>query len=69
MATRKRGIQLEHLVPPNTTATIYVPAANGAQVTESGRPAEHAPGVKLLKREGDRAVYSVGSGRYSFAVK
>jgi alpha-L-rhamnosidase len=51
-------------VPPNTTAVVYVPT-KGA-VTESGKPAESAEGVKFLRREGEAAVYEVASGDYDF---
>ncbi|HVX65692.1 MAG TPA: family 78 glycoside hydrolase catalytic domain, partial [Bryobacteraceae bacterium] len=53
-------------VPPNTTATVYVPARGDAPVLESGRAAEKAAGVKFLRREGDAALFEVGSGNYQF---
>jgi alpha-L-rhamnosidase len=56
-------------VPVNTTATIYVPAKNEGSVTEGGRPASRAPGVKLLRFENGRAIYELGSGRYGFASR
>ena len=59
---------LKVAVPANTTAVVYVPAKAGAQVTESGKPAAHALGVKYLRWEDGAAVYEVASGRYSFSV-
>jgi alpha-L-rhamnosidase len=53
-------------IPVNTTATVFVPATNAESVTESGKPAAQARGVKLVKLEERRAVFSVGSGNYSF---
>jgi alpha-L-rhamnosidase len=53
-------------IPANSTALVYVPAANAGQVTESGVPAARAPGVRFLRMDGDAAVFSVGSGRYTF---
>lgn len=50
-------------VPANTTATVYVPARDGEDVR-----VEDARGVTAAGREGDRAVFRVGSGRYEFAV-
>ena len=38
-------------VPANTTATVYVPAKDAAAVTESGKPASEAEGVKFLRME------------------
>ena len=52
-------------VPPNTTALVYVPSSDGS-VTESGKAAEQAAGVKFLRREGQAAVFEVGSGDYAF---
>jgi len=56
-------------VPANTTATVYVPAKNAGKVTESGRPADQAPGVKLARQENGAAVFEVQSGNYSFRVE
>ena len=53
-------------VPANTTATVYVPAKDAAAVTESGKPAAEAEGVKFLRMENDRAVYQVAAGSYGF---
>ena len=44
------------------------PAKAGAEVTEGGRPAGQALGVKFLRWEDGAAVYEVSSGRYSFFV-
>jgi alpha-L-rhamnosidase len=54
-------------VPANTTATVYVPAKNEGAVTESGKPASQAEGVRYLRREEGCAVFEVGSGNYAFA--
>jgi alpha-L-rhamnosidase len=35
-------------------------------VTESGKPADKAEGVKFLRMENNAAVYAVGSGSYQF---
>jgi alpha-L-rhamnosidase len=53
-------------IPPNTTATVYVPTTTAEGVTENGKPVAQARGVKLVKMETGRAVFSVGSGNYSF---
>lgn len=54
-------------VPANTTATVYVPAKDAAAVTESGKAAAEAEGVKFLRMENDRAVYQVAAGTYQFS--
>jgi alpha-L-rhamnosidase len=53
-------------VPANTTATVYVPTKDAAAVTESGKAAAEAEGVKFLRMENDRAVYQVAAGSYGF---
>ena len=55
-------------VPANTSATIYVPAATSAVVREGDVPADEAPGVSLLRREADVAVYEVEAGEYHFTA-
>jgi alpha-L-rhamnosidase len=59
-------LAMEVTIPANTTATIYVPAKDAAGVTEGGKPAAQAKGVKFLRLEDGAAVYEIGSGRYSF---
>ncbi len=64
---RENGhLVLEVSIPANATATVFVPANNGAQVTESGEPVERARGVKFVRSETGTAVYEVGSGTCSF---
>jgi alpha-L-rhamnosidase len=56
-------------VPPNATATVYVPSKSADDVTESGNPAAKAKGVKFLRMENGAAVYEVDSGCYEFVSK
>ncbi len=53
-------------IPANTTATVHVPSKDQGGVSESGRPAANATGVKFLRMENGTAVYTVGSGTYQF---
>ena len=61
-----KKLSMDIVIPANTTATVSVPAQDAATVTESGRPADRAAGVKFLRRESNAAVYAVGSGTYRF---
>ncbi len=63
------GLSLSVTIPPNTTATVYVPAQDPSRVREGGKPARDAEGVKYLKSENGYAVFEVGSGEYAFTVK
>jgi alpha-L-rhamnosidase len=58
--------ELNVTVPGNCVATVYVPARDAAAITESGKPATRAKGVKFLRQEGDRTLFQIGSGQYSF---
>ncbi len=60
-------LALEVTVPANTTATICVPAADPAKVTEGGKAIGKTPGVKFLRQEKGRAILEAGSGTYKFA--
>lgn len=55
-------------IPPNTTATVFVPAKDRESVTESGKRADESPGVKFLRMEDGAAVFSIGSGSYTFIL-
>ncbi len=59
---------LDVTIPPNTTATVLVPARSVAEVRESGVAADKAPDVKFLRLENGRAIFEVGSGKYQFAT-
>ncbi len=61
------GFRLEVTVPANTWATVRLPDAVLAQVTESGQPLVGRDGVRCAAQEGDAVVVDVGSGHYRFA--
>ena len=56
--------RMEVVVPPNTTATVYVPGATAADVTEGGKPVADAEGVTVA--DADMAVFEIGAGAYVF---
>ena len=58
--------ELDVTVPANVTATIFLPATDPQDITESGRPLDDVDDVKLIGTEDDRVVLEVGSGAYSF---
>ena len=61
-----KDFRLNVSIPPNTTATVYVPASAADPVTESGKPVALSSGVSLLRPEDGLTVLSVGSGKYQF---
>ena len=66
---REKGeFTLEVSIPPNTTATVFLPARLGDPITEGGVAADRSPQVRYLRRESECAVYAIGSGNYRFTV-
>ena len=60
------SFSLDVTLPPNTTATICIPAKDAASVMESGQPAATAAGLKFLRLDHGTAVYQAGAGSYAF---
>jgi alpha-L-rhamnosidase len=60
-------LALAVVIPPNTTATICIPAKDADSVTESGKPVKKAKGVAYLRTEKDKVWLETGSGNYTFA--
>ena len=59
-------LTLHVTIPPNTSATVRVPAKSAYSITESGLPAAKSPGVKFLRTDPAAAVFEVESGNYEF---
>lgn len=60
------SFRLDATIPPNTSATVYVPAAQAADVSEGDRRASAARGVQFLRMDGDCAAFLVRAGSYRF---
>jgi len=67
-SVKQNTLRLEVSIPPNTSATVFVPAIDEASVTERGQPADQADGVAFLRMEADAAVYRIDSGNYVFSA-
>ena len=63
------ALSIDVTIPPNVTATVFVPAADPARVTEGGRRAANADGVTFVRMEDGAAVFDVGSGSYRFVAR
>ncbi len=62
------GLDFEVQVPCNTKATIVVPAAESATITESGRDIKTHPDLRVVERSNDAVVLEAGSGTYRLKV-
>ena len=66
--TRKDAtFELQVDVPANTRATVRLPDARIASVTEGGRPLADGNGITASRQDADTVVVEVGSGTYRFA--
>jgi alpha-L-rhamnosidase len=54
-------------VPPNTHATIRLPGAVQAEVTEGGQALGQVPGITGVRQDGSAVVVETGSGSYTFS--
>ncbi len=54
-------------VPPNTQATVRLPKAQLAQVTESGQALANGNGIIGTRQDGEAVVVEIGSGQYRFS--
>jgi alpha-L-rhamnosidase len=59
-------LTLDIEIPPNTTATVYIPADNAAQLMEGGKALAAVKEIKVTGQEDGYVVMEVGSGKYSF---
>ncbi|MBP7053344.1 MAG: family 78 glycoside hydrolase catalytic domain [Phycisphaerae bacterium] len=62
-------LHLDVTIPVGTTATVYLPAKDTAEVTESDKPVAQAIGVRPLGRENGAMTLEIESGSYTFTVK
>jgi alpha-L-rhamnosidase len=64
----ERGqFHLQVVVPPNTTATLYVPIAQPDQIREGNKPVAQVDGIEFLRREDGHCLFVLGSGKYQFS--
>ncbi|MEO6730420.1 MAG: family 78 glycoside hydrolase catalytic domain [Ferruginibacter sp.] len=59
---------LDVQVPPNTTATIYIPAKDEKTIKESGTVLQNVKKLAIREKEGGYIVVEAGSGDYHFTV-
>jgi alpha-L-rhamnosidase len=61
-----RILTLNVTVPPNTTATLYLPTADEKTATEGGRPLSEAKGVKTISPRAGNLELELQPGTYEF---
>lgn len=55
-------------IPPNTMATLYLPARGTSQITESGKALSQGNGISNISYADGRAQMTLNSGTYSFII-
>ena len=63
------NFSLSTIIPPNTTATVILPAAQVAEVLESGNSLKKTTGILHYFQEENAVKIELGSGRYHFISK
>ncbi|MEQ8415665.1 MAG: family 78 glycoside hydrolase catalytic domain [Imperialibacter sp.] len=53
-------------VPPNTSATLYLPASSIKDISEGGKPVAKSKGVAFVRFDNGKAVYELQPGSYEF---
>jgi alpha-L-rhamnosidase len=61
-----RKLELEVVIPANSTATVRLPQTVPSAVTESGRALARGSGITAVTAQGADTLVEVGSGRYVF---
>jgi alpha-L-rhamnosidase len=62
-------LTLNVAVPPNTTATVYLPTQDPKSIKEGNAPLSRAQGARRLRDETGRCVLEVQPGQYTFEAK
>jgi alpha-L-rhamnosidase len=65
-AKDRPATNVDLIVPPNATATLFLAGVHPDTVTESGTPVEKVAGVRVAPSVADAAVLLVGAGTYHF---
>ncbi|MCU0396007.1 MAG: glycoside hydrolase family 78 protein, partial [Chitinophagaceae bacterium] len=64
----EKQTQFEVVIPPNTSASIQIPASAVAQVTEGGKPLASVFPAGSVELKDGRVCVSTGSGTYRFTI-
>jgi alpha-L-rhamnosidase len=62
-------IVMDIVIPPNTSSTVFVPAARETDVTEGSKPLSQVAGIQVKGIEDGYVILQVGSGAWHFEAK
>jgi alpha-L-rhamnosidase len=63
------SLRLDVEIPANTVSVVYVPAADGGAVTESGQSLKMEKDIEIIGMENGYLTLKLGSGVYHFRTK
>lgn len=66
---KEDGIEMDAEIPPNTHATIFIPAKSAEMITENGKTLTAEMQPTLSEKESGYVSMQLGSGTYHFTVK
>jgi alpha-L-rhamnosidase len=66
---KEQQIILSVTVPPNTSATVYIPTTNQEQITENGHPLNESEGVCIKAVDDGYLVVETLAGKYTLEIK
>ena len=61
-------LNLKVEIPPNTTATVYLPVGKQGAILERGKPIDDVDGVVSVNRMQEKYALEIGSGKYNFSI-
>ena len=62
-------LQMRTEIPPNTSATVYLPSLQNSTITEGGKDLGSIKTIKVIGYQDGKTVLRVGSGSYLFLVQ
>ncbi len=66
----EKGIlNINIIIPPNTSAKVYLPLNHKKEITENNIPLKMADKIKIISQDSETAIINIGSGEYSFSIK
>ena len=61
-------LRLKISIPPNTTATVFLPTADMNSVRENNVPVSKSKGIRFVDFKNGQAIFKVGAGSYNFTA-
>lgn len=67
-SVEKDSVVYRFMIPANTTARVYIPAASIDSILEGGKALKKSKGIEYIGTEGGKVLLKLPSGNYHFKV-